>query len=292
MKTFTIVLIAACIIFILFIIIESVREIRQLKITSYTLAHSKLPKEFVGYKLILLSDLHNCFYNTDKIVSIIREQKPNGVIIAGDMLVYGDKEEEANLTSIELIKTISKYSDVYFAPGNHEMGYMLKKKDEWLTYEKALLNSKNDNIYFLDNKVIELERGKAHIKIYGLHLTDGYYKRFIKKKLTRESLDTLLGTSDLEGLNILIAHNPDYFAEYCQWGADIVLSGHNHGGLMKLPLLGGVISPRLRIFPKYDCGMFVEEDSMLILSGGLGAHSLRIRVNNKPEIVIIELDKK
>ena len=129
--------------------------------------------------------------------------------------------------------------------------------------------------------------GNSQINILGLHLTDGYYKRFIKKPLDRSYLNQLLGEANEDEYNILIAHNPDYFDVYSDWGADLVLSGHNHGGLVRLPFVGGVISPRLRLFPKYDYGMFSDKHSTLILSNGLGAHSLKIRINNIPELVII-----
>lgn len=269
----------------------SIYEIRKLNITTYNIKHKKLPKEFNGYKLILLSDLHNCFYNIDKIIETIRYENPNGVIISGDMLVYGGNCREDNLKSLDVIKEISKFSDVYFAPGNHEMGYMVKKNQEWLEYEKYLLDLDSDNIYFLDNKTIEITLGNSNVNIYGLHLTDGYYKRFVKKELSKNTINKLLGKSNSNSFNILIAHNPDYFQEYKHWGADLVLSGHNHGGLLKLPIIGGVISPRLRLFPKYDYGEFRIDDSILILSGGLGAHSLKIRVNNRPELVVINFNK-
>ncbi len=278
------------IIFIIIITIISIIEIRKLNITNYTISNGKIPKEFNGYKLILMSDLHNCFYSVDKIIQIIKEEQPNGVIVAGDMVVFGDKEKNNNIKSFELLRSISKYADIYFAPGNHEMAYMVKKSEEWLEYEKHLIAE--DNIYYLDNKKIEISLGNSKIIIYGLHLTNGYYKRFVKKHLNNDEISRLLGNLDKNEYNILIAHNPDYFNEYSSWGADLVLSGHNHGGLMKLPFIGGVISPRLRLFPKYDYGMFNEYDSTLILSGGLGVHSLKIRVNNRPELVIINLSKE
>ncbi len=277
-----------CIIIIAFI---SMYEIRRIRITSYNIKLNKLPKEFNGYKLILLSDIHNCFYNVDKIIETIKTEKPNGVIISGDLLVYANSSKANNLKSLDIVKKISKYSDVYYAPGNHEMGYMIKNIQEWLEYEKYLLDSDSDNIYYLDNKSIEITLGNSSINIHGLHLTDGYYKRFIKKELSKSDIEKLLGECDINKFNILIAHNPDYFKDYIDWGADVVLSGHNHGGLLRLPFIGGVISPRLRLFPKYDYGQFRTNDHILILSGGLGAHSLKIRVNNTPEIVIVDFNK-
>lgn len=87
----------------------------------------------------------------------------------------------------------------------------------------------------------------------------------------------------------MIAHNPEYFPAYAEWGADLVLSGHVHGGLMRLPFLGGVIAPSMKLFPKYDGGVFEEHGSTMILSRGLGTHTLPIRIFNPGELVVIRL---
>ena len=104
-----------------------------------------------------------------------------------------------------------------------------------------------------------------------------------------EYLKETLGEHKEGVYQILLAHNPEYFEEYAAWGADLVLSGHVHGGIMRLPLLGGVISPKLVLFPKYDGGRFYEKDSTMILSRGLGMHTLPIRIFNPAELVVIHL---
>ncbi|MDE7197816.1 MAG: hypothetical protein K2O15_02920, partial [Lachnospiraceae bacterium] len=84
-------------------------------------------------------------------------------------------------------------------------------------------------------------------------------------------------------------HNPVYFDAYEAWGADLVVSGHVHGGIMRLPVLGGVISPALTLFPKYDGGVFYEKESTMILSRGLSSHTLPIRIFNPGELIVIDL---
>ena len=100
----------------------------------------------------------------------------------------------------------------------------------------------------------------------------------------------LLGESRKDYFTILLAHNPDYFPEYDAWGADLVLSGHVHGGLMRLPLLGGVVSPATRLFPKYDGGLFEGKNGKMILGRGLGTHTLPIRIFNPGELIVVELE--
>lgn len=88
----------------------------------------------------------------------------------------------------------------------------------------------------------------------------------------------------------MIAHNPEYFEAYAGWGADLTVSGHVHGGVMRLPFLGGVISPRLTLFPKYDGGMFERNGRFMVVSRGLGTHTLPIRIFNPGELIMIELN--
>ena len=102
-------------------------------------------------------------------------------------------------------------------------------------------------------------------------------------------LTDTLGRTKTEKYEILLAHNPDYFPEYAGWGADLVLSGHVHGGMMRLPLIGGVVSPAFKFFPKYDGGMFRIGKSVMILSRGLGMHTIPVRIFNPGELVYLKL---
>ena len=88
---------------------------------------------------------------------------------------------------------------------------------------------------------------------------------------------------------LLLAHNPEYLTAYAGWGANLVLSGHIHGGIMILPFLGGVIAPSYELFPKFDFGKFTEKNCEMVLSRGLGTHTINIRIFNKPEISVITL---
>ena len=85
-------------------------------------------------------------------------------------------------------------------------------------------------------------------------------------------------------------HKPDYAEDLIDYGYDLVLSGHYHGGLINIPFIGAVISPDFKLFPKYSIGNYKYKDSNVIVSAGLGEHFLKIRVNNTPEIVVINID--
>ena len=100
--------------------------------------------------------------------------------------------------------------------------------------------------------------------------------------------ETVLGESP-EQFNILLAHNPAYFKEYVSWGADLILSGHVHGGVIRIPFFGGVFSPEKIFFPEYDAGLFESRDSIMVVNRGLGYSKVNLRLFNRPEISFIEL---
>ena len=102
-------------------------------------------------------------------------------------------------------------------------------------------------------------------------------------------LEDTLGKSDIRKCNLLIAHNPDYFSEYAKWGADLTLSGHVHGGIMRLPWLGGVLSPSYRLFPKYDGGVFRENGAIMLLGRGMGSHTIPLRFFNPAQLYEVTL---
>ena len=126
--------------------------------------------------------------------------------------------------------------------------------------------------------------------IRGAEIGKEYYQKMKQGRMTVSYLESLIGRPEKGAYNILIAHNPDYFPVYAGWGADLVLSGHVHGGIMRLPVLGGVISPSLRLFPKYDGGCFREGESTMILGRGLGSHTVPIRIFNPGELIVVSLE--
>ena len=101
-----------------------------------------------------------------------------------------------------------------------------------------------------------------------------------------------LGNLNKDEYNILLAHTPFYFEQYSNWGADLVLSGHVHGGIIRIPLLGGLLSPNRRFFPKFDLGKYENNNSIMIVNKGLGKSKVFFRVNCRPEVVRIKLKCK
>lgn len=298
MKILIIVLLA--IIFILVLVfLESVRELNSLRVTSYEIDLSKkmasLGKDInVSYddlknrKIVFLSDYHEAFCLNEKIIHEIDSIKPDLILVGGDM-VNGKSEEEDTHPASDLLNSISKVAPVLYALGNHDENMKTNfydTADLWSEY----LGRLDSRIKFLENESVTLFDGA--LTVHGLDIPLNYYKRIKYPELTSEVIDEMLSLSDKKSYNILLGHAPDFIDGYLDWGADLALSGHFHGGMVRLPLLGGVISPRLKLFPKYTYGKYDRiingVERSMIVTNGLGQHTLKVRINNIPEIVVIK----
>lgn len=267
-------------------------ETKRFVVTRYTVASKKLPKAFDGVTLALISDLHNQVYGKDnrRLLDAIEKEKPDYILIAGDMLVA--KKGEDFSAAVGFLKAISERFPVYYSYGNHECR-LREKRQHYGTmaedYERAIGKLP---LVMLHNDKQRLERNGEAVDIYGLEIGGEYYYRFKPTAMTGDYLKRKLGEARPDTFCILIAHNPAYFPAYAEWGADLTVSGHNHGGIVQAPFLGGFIDPNLRLFPKYDKGLFTEQESQMVLSGGTGSHSPNFRAFNPPELVIITLERK
>lgn len=238
-------------------------------------------------RLVMLSDLHNYQYGRENVqlLDAIRDAAPDAVVIAGDMITA--KTSEKFDKTISFLKTIKEQYPVYYAYGNHEQKISLfldRYGDMGERFEKELANT---GIVPLRNTHVMLpDRG---ISIYGLEINHDYYHRFTTKPMPEGYMESLLGKKDAATYDVLLAHNPEYFPEYARWGADLVLAGHIHGGIIRFPFLGGFVSPAIRFFPKYDGGLFEEGESAMVLGRGIGTHSPKVRLFNPAELLVIDL---
>jgi predicted MPP superfamily phosphohydrolase len=177
-----------------------------------------------------------------------------------------------------------KDKKIYYIPGNHEE--MLDDEDKY-----AFMNKVSEyNVEIIYNDSIKLSK---NIILYGLNSEIETYKKFKKHGIDSKYIVDKLGKFDKNKYNILIAHNPLEFDAYAGTNASLVLSGHVHGGLIELPLLGGLFSPDYTLFPKYHMGMYEKNNTKMIVSRGIGlSKRIPIRINNNPEVTIINLIKE
>ncbi len=268
----------------------SAHENKSLKVESYDITSVRIPEAFEGTKLLFLSDLHNQEFGKDnrRLIQKIKDLNPDYILIGGDMLV-GKKGEKMKV-AYHFISELARNYEVICANGNHEYRVKIYRDIYGDSYEKYRDSLKKAGVSYLENSTICLQKNGESLFVTGLEIDRVYYKRGKKVPMPPSYLTEVLGKKK-EEFQILLAHNPLYFPEYASWGADLVLSGHNHGGLVRVPFLGGVISPQLRIFTKYDAGEYTIGKSKMVLSRGLGTHTIPIRINNLPELSLIRLHR-
>lgn len=238
-------------------------------------------------RFVLISDLHNKVYGdrNDRVINAIHKINPDFIVLAGDLVTSKVKEDMT--PGIELVNALSRQYRIYYGLGNHESKMQKDTEHFGGKFDQLMKAVSGKNVWVLQNGAIDLP--EYNIRITGLDLDLDYFAHFRIRKMRDNYLQDTLPGYDNRKCNLLIAHNPDYFEDYAGWGAHLVLSGHVHGGIMRLPFLGGVIAPSYRIFPKYDGGVFRSGASVMLLGRGLGSHTLPFRFFNPAELYEIVL---
>lgn len=272
---------------ILFFIVVMAVDTHRLVVRKYSVSTPKIAKD---YRIVLLSDLHSKSFGKNNIdlIEKIRKLNPDAVFVSGDM--YTALKNDVGKTSLNLLFELSKNYPIYYSNGNHEQKTKELPKEFKIDYENYVNELSMHGVIYLDNESQYIS--EYGVKIYGLTLPFEYYRKTSRKIPSVALMNELMGIPNEECLNILLAHNPKYFGTYAKWGADITLSGHVHGGLMRLGKLG-VISPDFKFFPKYSGGKYSADDSnkTMILSCGLGTHHIPVRIFNPGEISLVEIKK-
>ncbi|MEG1254800.1 metallophosphoesterase [Clostridium sp.] len=259
----------------------------MLTISRYNIVSTKIPSSFKGFKILQLSDLHSKSFGkgNDRLIKIIETENPDIIVMTGDMINSRDNNFDIFLN---LANNLANSYKVYFILGNNEQKLDMDKNDFLMKKLKEF------GINILNNRKVKLTKGTDIINLYGMWFSLSYY-RDVNSEYSKdtyfkeENMKNILGVSKEKEYNILLTHNPLYFDTYEKWGADLVISGHIHGGLIRLPFVGGLLSPERKFFPKYSAGEYSIGSSKLILNRGLGSKVIIPRVFNRPEISVITL---
>lgn len=277
-------ILTAAVVMFLICLALAIRDGHRFVTVTYEVKSDRLRKPC---RMALLSDLHNMSFGreNEKLIRCIEGLAPDVILVAGDMLTAekGQGYEKA----LGVMKKLAADYKVYYGLGNHEQKLMLYPDEYPGVYEGYLAGLKEAGLSPLINESVYLP--EWNITVFGAMIDGHYFRRLRKAPMEDNYLTKLLGKPQDGAFRLLIAHNPEYFEEYADWGADLVVSGHVHGGIMRLPVLGGVLSPNLTLFPKYDGGRFSCKNSTMLLSRGLGSHTIPLRIFNPGELVVIEL---
>lgn len=253
-------------------LIKDSRE--DLEISRYEVNSKKLPESFDGFKIVQLSDLHGAEFGEDgmELVDKVGSLEPDMIALTGDFVT-----DEGDLAAVEkLAARLVKLCPVYFVSGNHEFGSGLAVKVRNIL-ERA-------GVKYLSNEYLTINRGDDEILLGGVEDPLAY-----ADMLSPDELAQKMNDAAPDAFKILIGHRNYWMTEYPELPVDLIFCGHAHGGLIRIPGVGGLIGTDRRLFPDFDAGEYNNGRYTLIVSRGLGNSVPIPRIFNRPEIVCVEL---
>lgn len=268
---------------LLALIIWTVWGNTALELNTYTISSDILPEAFDGYRIAHISDLHNAEMGKDneKLLDMLRETEPDIIAITGDII---DSRNTNIDIALQFTKAAMEIAPCYYVTGNHEA--RISKYDEL----KAGMEAAGVVVLEDEKTKISLEGGE--ITLIGVN-DPSYQTDYLFGDAEAVMQSKLQEISDAENeFTILLSHRPELFEVYADNKMDLVLSGHAHGGQFRLPFVGGLVAPNQGLFPKYDAGLYTEENTNMIVSIGIGNSILPFRFNNRPEVILIELESE
>lgn len=257
------------------------------KIKTYSFASAKIHRPL---RMLVLADLHGRAYPPlfGDLAGVCADRRPDLILVPGDTVTA--REDASFLPAEELLCSLTKLCPVYMSNGNHETKLRMLTDRHRDRYRELVRTLKNGGVHILNNASEDVCQNGNRLRVSGLEIPLSSYKKFRRPKLSSEGMARALGRPGEESLNILLAHNPAFAEQYFAWGADLTVSGHFHGGIVRSPFTGrALMDPYGFPLPKYGYGMYRQGEKRLIVSGGLGDHFLLPRLFNPRELVEIRV---
>lgn len=246
-----------------------------LSLTELTVSSASLPAAFDGFRIALVTDLHGRTFGPDNdwLVEKLTAARPDLIALAGDIA-----DEESNLQELSrLLPRLAAIAPCYYVTGNHE--WRMENRKQWF----ELL--KNCGITRLENSFVTLSRGEDRVILAGVDDPNGPADQKTPGQLLEE-----IHEASPQAYTMVLCHRNDQLERFARLGADLVLSGHAHGGVVRLPLIGAVFGTHYEFFPDYTAGLYKMGKTTLAVSRGLGgSRRIPIRIANQPEIPVITL---
>lgn len=260
-------------------------EIRHFQITRKTITSEKLP---CTLRFAVVSDLHNQSFGKDGrgLIRAIQNEAIDAILVPGDLII--GKKGKKTKTAEKFLEELSQTHEIFYSPGNHETRCLMDEDKYGSTVREYLGRVMSmEHVHYLSNR----SETFCGVRITGLSLDSEAFEKGKKTTVDVSQIMEKLGEHDTSMYEILLAHTPMSFPAYADWGTDLVLSGHNHGGIVRLPFLGGMLSAELHPFHPYNGGVHKKGKTTMIVSRGLGTHTLPIRFLNRPELIFLTLQK-
>ena len=256
---------------------------KALELNEITIDSENLPEAFEGFRIAHVSDLHNDEFGKDniKLLKLIENADPDIIAVTGDIIDSYTTDVEIALSFMGKAQQIAP---CYYVNGNHEG----RVPDDYQTLKEGL---EACGVTVLENESLLLERAGECIRLTGVS-DPGFETDYLygdTEGVMRRHLTELI--ADNENFNLLLSHRPELLGVYADFNVDLVLSGHAHGGQFRLPFVGGLYAPNQGLMPEIDAGLYTEDNTKLIVSRGIGNSLFPFRLNNRPEVILVTLEK-
>ncbi|MEJ9111179.1 metallophosphoesterase [Bacillus paramobilis] len=252
-----------------------------ISITKVNIKSTKIPSSFKGFKILQMSDLHNKKFgeNQETLIQKVKGENPNIIVITGDLI--DSKSYDAEV-SLELIQELVKEYPVYFVTGNHE-----KWSGKYNDLEKEL---KKHHVTVLRNEHVTIQKEEQKINLLGIDDPEFVTGNRDEGNVVNYEISKAKFEMNPDTYNVLLSHRPEFLAEYANEKIDLVLSGHAHGGQVRLPFIGGIVAPNQGLLPTYTAGLNEKQNTSMVVSRGLGNSIIPQRIFNRPELVVVQLN--
>lgn len=269
--------------------LRSEYEKRHFVVEELSIASPKLTRE---HRFVFITDVHDKEFDpgNHKLLQAIRKANPEGILIGGDMMV-SRKENGQSETLLDaafvLLKGLVSIAPVYYSLGNHEMRLGAEREVYGDSYDCLIEGARDLGVHMLVNRQVLLGHDLA---VAGVNLSSDFYGNLLLKKpkpMSEAYLRRRLGEARKDRFQMLMIHSPLYFEECRKWGADLTLAGHFHGGTIRIPKLGGLMTPQYQFFLPWCAGSFCQDGKWMAVGRGLGTHSINIRLNDRPQVLVL-----
>lgn len=257
---------------------------KALMVSTISFSSNHIPAAFSGFRIAQISDLHNAEFgkNNAELLKLLSESRPDIIVITGDLI-------DANHTDVRIalgfVQESVRIASTYYVTGNHEAASP--------QYDTLKAGIEAAGVIVLEDETVYIEQDGETISLLGLADPDFTIRGDMFDEIPAMVSTKLRNLVDDEsGYAILLSHRPELFETYVDSGIDLVFSGHAHGGQFRLPFIGGLVAPNQGLFPKYDTGLYTDGGTSMVVSRGIGNSIIPFRFNNRPEIVLVELNAR
>lgn len=267
---------------LLILIIYTIWGNSALMVSTVNISSDSIPSVFSNFRIAQVSDLHNTEFGegNTKLIEILYELKQDIIVITGDLI---DARHTDIKIALDFVKGAVQIAPVYYVTGNHEANCS--------QYGQLKTGLEMAGVTILEDEALQLECDGEMLTLIGISDPDFTIKGDIFNEvpgMVKAKLNSLI--DDNNNYMILLSHRPELFETYVCCGVDLVLSGHTHGGQFRLPFIGGIVAPNQGLFPKYDSGLYTDGITNMVVSRGLGNSIIPFRFNNRPEVILVELN--